>query len=101
MPYNAKQKTKAYRVRTYIYNNPDASAAQVSKATKVDITYVYNIMGTERKRVLEQVATFEGANKRFSPLPRAKLQVQTHEEPVKLTLLQRVKAWFNNFGGAL
>jgi len=99
MTYNTKRKTKAYRVRTYIYNNPDASAAQVSKATKVDITYVYNIMGTERKRIVDQVATFEGANKRLGTEP--KVEAQSNEEPVKLTLWQRVKLWFAGFGGAL
>jgi len=56
-------------------------------------------MGTERKRIVDQVATFEGANKRLGTEP--KVEAQSNEEPVKLTLWQRVKLWFAGFGGAL
>jgi hypothetical protein len=43
--------TKASKVRNYAKAHPDATTAQIAKATRVHISYVYNIVSHDRKRM--------------------------------------------------
>ena len=45
--------TKATKVRNYAAAHPDATTAQIAKATKVHINYVYNIISYDRKRMIK------------------------------------------------
>ena len=94
-----KRKTKAYRVRTYIYEHPDASASEVAKATKVSPAYVYNIMSSERKRVANKVAETEQVKPITMRKPAAKT-IEIEQLP-PLTWWQKFKLWLSNFGGPI
>lgn len=45
--------TKAAKVRKYVAAHPDATPAQISKATKVQLGYVYNIVSHDRARMMK------------------------------------------------
>jgi hypothetical protein len=43
--------TKAAKVRKYAAAHPEATATQIAKATKVQLSYVYNIINHDRARM--------------------------------------------------
>jgi len=45
--------TKAAKVRKYAAAHPNATPAQISKVTKVQLSYVYNIVRHDRARMMK------------------------------------------------
>jgi hypothetical protein len=45
--------TKAMKVRKYAATHPTATPAQIAKATKVQLSYVYNIVRHDRARMVK------------------------------------------------
>ena len=46
--------TKAAKVRKYAAAHPEATATQIAKATKVQLSYVYNIINHDRARIAKR-----------------------------------------------
>jgi len=46
--------TKAAKVRKYAAAHPNATATQIAKATKVQLSYVYNIVSHDRARIAKR-----------------------------------------------
>jgi hypothetical protein len=47
--------TKAAKVRKYVAAHPNATTAQIARATKVQLSYVYNIVRHDRARMMKHL----------------------------------------------
>ena len=60
--------TKAAKVRKYAAAHPEATATQIAKATKVQLSYVYNIINHDRTHMARRKALAPAVQKHLDEM---------------------------------
>ena len=60
--------TKAAKVRKYAAEHPDATTAQIARATKVQLSYVYNIVRHDRTHMARRKALAPAVQKHLDEM---------------------------------